>query len=184
MRVGNFSISWPRRFIPIVLLVCLYLTIPDGDVCAFSTQINYSVLDLGSGRWQYDYEISNISLEEDIEEFTIWFDYGLYSSLSVSTQLPLSNDWDEIVWQPEPVIGDSGGYDALALGLGIGQGESISGFSVTFDWLGIGAPGSQYYEIIDPVTFGTIESGYTVPEPTTCLLLLAGGLLLRRKKKQ
>jgi hypothetical protein len=83
----------------------------------------------------------------------------------------------------EPVLQDAGGYDALATNLKIAIGENLTGFSVNFDWLGIGEPGSQYYEIIDPATFGTIESGYTAPELATCLLLLSGGVLLRRRKR-
>ena len=160
-----------------LLCVRVVLAIP-------KTQIIYSTTDLGLDRWQYTYDVMNISLAEEIEEFTIWFDYGLYDNLAVTTPNPPSGDWDEIIWQPEPVIGDDGGYDALAnaSNLAIGIGENVYGFAVSFDWLGIGEPGSQYYEIIDPVTFGTIESGYTVPEPATCLLLLSGVFLLRRRK--
>lgn len=145
------------------------------------TQVGYEVADLGSGRWEYSYDVMNIGLAEGIEEFTIYFDYGLYDNLLVSTPATPAG-WDQIVWQVEPILKDPGGYDALATNLNIAVGTSLSGFSVSFDWLGIGAPSSQYYEIIDPVTFGTIESGYTVPEPASCLLLLTGALLLRRRK--
>jgi len=78
-------------------------------------------------------------------------------------------------------LGDDGGYDALAKSLNIEVGEHVYGFAVSFDWLGAGQPGSQYYEIIDPDTFETIEDGYTVPEPGTfCLLGLGSVVLLRR----
>ena len=146
-----------------------------------STQIWYGAIDLGAGQWEYTYDIANIGFAQGIEEFTIYFDYGSYDNLSVSTPATPA-DWDQIVWQVEPVLEDAGGYDALATNLSIDIGESLTGFSVTFDWLGIGQPGSQYYEIIDPVTFGMIESGYTVPEPATSLLLLSGTVLLRRRK--
>ena len=161
-----------------VLSVFVFATSVFGEM---STQIWYETTDLGSERWEYTYDVMNISLTEGIEELTIYFDYGSYDNLSVSTPATPA-DWDQIVWQVEPVLGDPGGYDALATNISIDIGESLSGFSVTFDWLGAGNPGSQYYEIIDPVTFGTIESGYTVPEPATCLLLLSGGVLLRRRK--
>ena len=147
-----------------------------------NTQILYDTSDLGAGRWEYAYDIANIGLIGGIEEFTIYFDYGSYDNLTVSTPTTPA-DWDQIVWQVEPVLGDAGGYDALATNLEIAIGENLTGFSVSFDWLSTGNPGSQYYEIIDPVTFGTIESGYTVPEPATFLLLLSGGVLLRRKKR-
>jgi len=146
------------------------------------TKIQYEATDLGSGRWQYSYEVTNLSLTPAIEEFTIWFDYGLYGNLSIETPNPPASDWDELVIEAEPVLADDGYYDALALGLGIGIGNSVSGFAVSFDWLGVGEPGSQLYEIIDPATFDTLDSGYTIPEPATLLLLTLGGIILRRKR--
>jgi len=53
----------------------------------------------------------------------------------------------------------------MATGLDIAIGEHVYGFAVSFDWLGEGEPGAQFYEIIDPDTFETINSGWTVPEP-------------------
>ena len=148
------------------------------------TQISYEASELGSGRWQYTYEVSNVNLSAPIEEFTIWFDFGLYDNLTIETADPPAGDWDEVVVQPEPVLSDDGYYDALAeaWNLGIGVGETVSGFSISFDWLETGEPGSQFYEIIDPVTFETIDSGYTIPEPVTICLLGLGTLALRRKR--
>jgi len=146
------------------------------------TKIQYQAADLGSGRWQYTYDVTNIGLTPVIEEFTIWFDFGSFDNLSIETPDPPAGGWNEVVIQPEPVLGDDGYYDALSLALGIGIGEMVSGFTVSFDWLGSGEPGSQLYEIIDPTTFETLDSGYTIPEPTTLLLLGLGGIALRRKK--
>jgi hypothetical protein len=149
-----------------------------------STQIRYHLTDLGSGKWAYDYDITNINLPEPIEEFTIWFDYNLYENLSVTTVAldPPSSSWNEVIWQPEYVLEDDGGYDALALILGIGISETVSGFSVSFDWLGTGHPNAQFYEIINPNTYETIESGFTTPEPATLLLLGLGAVVWRRKR--
>lgn len=147
------------------------------------TKIRYEATDIGSGRWQYTYEVTNISLTGAVEEFTIWFNYGLYDNLSIETPDPPAGDWDEVVVQPEPVLLDDGYYDALALSSGIGIGEMVSGFSVSFDWLGSGEPGSQFYEIIDPATFETLDSGYTIPEPATLMLIAFGGLLLLQREK-
>jgi hypothetical protein len=171
-----------RRVVFIIpVLVCLFV----GPVLADpDTQIRYDIADLGLGKWQYTYEVSNISLSpEPIKEFTIWFGVGSYDNLTIATLNSPASNWDEIVWQPEPILGDDGGYDALATGLNIGVGESVTGFSVSFDWLGTGMPGTQYYEIINPNTFETIESGWTVPEPATLLLLICGGLGAMRRHK-
>jgi hypothetical protein len=149
------------------------------------SQISYISEELGANRFQYTYTVTNINLPEPIEEFTIYFDYGLYDNLAIETQQPLSTDWDEIVIQPEPVLSDDGFYDALVLNTGISQGQGISGFSVSFDWLGQDVPGTQFYEIINPVSFETIDSGFTVPEPSTLVFLGTGlaGLLSGNRKK-
>ncbi len=149
------------------------------------TKVQYQAADLGSGRWQYCYSVTNISLTPAIKEFTIWFDYGLYDNLAIETLDPPASNWDELIIQPEPVLEDDGYYDAKAEAWnpGIGVGETVSGFSVSFDWFGAGQPGSQFYEIIDPATFDTLDSGRTVPEPGTLLLLGLGGLCLLRKRR-
>lgn len=146
-----------------------------------NTEIRYEVSDIGSGQWEYIYTVENIGLSGGIEEFTIWFDYGLYDNLAVTTP-ETPPEWDQIVWQVEPVLEDPGGYDAVATNLNIAMGTELSGFSVSFDWLGQGNPGSQYYEIIDPIDFHTIESGWTVPEPATLFLIGLGALKLIKRR--
>jgi len=167
------------------ILVVLAVTVPASIGFAGDSQISYSLTELGGGSWQYSYEVGNISLPAPIEEFTIWFDYSLYENLVITTPNPPANDWDELAIQPEPVIGDDGFYDGLTeIGNpGISIGETVNDFSVSFNWLGINEPGSQFYEIIDPVTFGTIDSGWTVPEPATSLLLIAGCFGVFRKRR-
>jgi hypothetical protein len=101
---------------------------------------------------------------------------------AIETPDPPASYWDEIVLQPEPFLGDDDGYDARAAGLNIDIGESVIGFSISFDWLGTGSPASQFYEIINPTTFETIDSGRTVPEPAMPLLFGLGGLIRLKKR--
>ena len=163
-----------------VLSICLFAAYCPGDP---NTQILFETTDLGGGRWQYTYDVYNLGLTEGIDEFTIWFGIGSYDNLVIETVDPPSSMWDELVWDPEPFLDDDGGYDALATDLNIGVGENVYGFTVSFDWLGLDEPGSQYYEIINPSTFETIETGYTIPEPATLCLLGIGGLMVLGKRR-
>ncbi len=65
-----------------VVLVCIFATSVFGTPM---TEIWYEVSDIGSGQWEYLYTVENIGLSGGIEEFTIWFDYGLYDNLVVTT---------------------------------------------------------------------------------------------------
>jgi len=167
---------------PRILVYCILPILSLPSLAADQTKIVYETTDLGSGRWQYTYDVCNVSLSDTIEEFTVWFGIGLYDNLAIETLDPPRSNWDELVWDPEPFLGDDGGYDALATGLNIGIGEHVYGFAVSFDWLGIGDPGPQFHEIIDPETFETIDSGWTVPEPATVLFLTFGIWLSRDRK--
>jgi hypothetical protein len=141
------------------------------------TQISYTTTPLGGARWQYDYSIANENFSPAVKEVTIRFDMGQYQNLAVA-EAPAG--WNAIVWQPDPFLNDAGAYDALHSGAGIAMGDVVGGFSVRFDWLGTGSPASQYYEVVDPVTFATLASGWTVPEPATLGILAIGSLLLAR----
>lgn len=160
---------------------------------AAPTLITYTANDLGSGRWQYEYAITNESLTKGITEFTIWFEYGFYDNIAIETIGVSDGLWDEIVTQPtqiQPFDPFNGMYDALAMQDGIGIGQTGSGFMISFDWLGKGSPMSQPYEIIDPGTFETIYKNTTVsnaapvvPVPGALVLGIIGiGIVKLRKK--
>jgi len=156
-----------------------------------SNPIYYEVnFDYGTGLYEYEYTVDNQTIEP-IEEFTIWFDLGLYDTLSITGNPSL--DWDGIAAQPDPSLPDDGYADWLIYGEAISVGSALSGFSVSFDWLGIGTPGSQFFEIVDPITFDVLSSGDTqplqssapVPEPSTMLLIGVGlAFIVGREKKK
>ncbi len=147
--------------------------------------ITFEAADLGGGRWEYTYDVTNHALTIKIEEFTIWFDFGPYEDLTVTTPASPADEWDELAVQPEPLFSDDGFYDAFVLdeANGIDTGETAGGFSVSFDWLGAGVPGPQTFEIIDPVTFEPVHTGTTIPEPAALALLALGGFVALRRRR-
>jgi hypothetical protein len=155
-----------------------------------STVIDFTVTQITGTQWRYGYSIKNDTLSVPITEFTIFFNRGLYSNLSVAAS-PI--DWDSLVAQPDPAIPADGFFDALAIPLpllpgGIVPGGTAAGFTVVFDYLGANSPGRQHFDIVDE-RFNVVDSGFTssltaVSAPATLALTLAGiGLfpLLRRR---
>ncbi len=171
-----------------ILLVLILSQVVGAGIC-------YNVTDLGGGRWQYDWTVTNSAdLGVDpLEGFTIYFDYDNYNNLVVEGDLA---DWDELVFQRDSFFDTNnilnkldGIYDAMALGSGLNVGQSQSGFSCSFDWLGTGTPGSQYYEIYDPDDFSVLADGYTqpcttnvIPAPAALILALIGAPIAAKKR--
>ncbi len=148
-----------------------------------SAVIEYDLTKLGGGQWQYEYRVRNTSTTDTIKEFTIWFDQSLYDNLSAATQTPVSSSWSELVSQPDEWISLDGFYDALNTTGGIAPGANDGYFAVNFDWLGDGVPGVQPFEIIDSVTFETLYSNVTIPEPTTLFIIGVGVILCGSRRR-
>jgi hypothetical protein len=130
-----------------------------------ATIITQTLEDQGAGMWLSNVEIINDALMVNIDEIVLIFDFNLYSNLSIVTS-PI--DWDPLVFQPEPLIPDDGIIDILALIAGLAPSETLTGLSVTFEWLGTAnSPGALLFEILDPNTFNVISSGSTTLETTT-----------------
>jgi len=146
---------------------------------ALATTVSYTVNNLGGTNWEYNYSVSNDTLTTDIEEFTVFFDVALYQNLAL---VAAPSGWDPLVIQPDLSLPDDGFYDALALSGGITPTNSLGGFRLSFDYLGTGTPGSQAFDIVDPVTFAMLDSGFTqaaaVPVPAAGDLFLGGITLL------
>lgn len=157
------------------VLVLLLLMAP----ASYASMITYETTDLGGGSWRYDYELVNDTLGLAVDEFTIWFDLALFSNLRDATG---PTGWDLLAIQPDPGLPDDGFFDGLALLAPLGTGETRGGFSISFDFLGVGTPGAQRFDFIDSVSFSLLDSGGTtlrappasVPEPGSLLLLALG----------
>lgn len=160
-----------QKHIPPLVGLILLLSLSS----SYATTIIYGVTNITGNTWEYTYNVANDTLGIDIEEFTIFFDAALYENLSV-TSAP--TDWDPLAIQPDPALPDDGFYDALALVVGIAPGDSLGGFGVQFDFLGTGAPGSQFFEVIDPFTFATLDSGFTQAIPLPAAIWLFGSGML------
>ena len=158
-----------------------------GLVCSASTyaaQISYISTPLGASSWRYDYTVTNDNLPAGIGEFTVYFSRATSSQLSVVAS-PLG--WDSLVAQPNNGTGEDGFFDSLRSGAPLALSQSAGIFAVRFNYLGPGVSGPQLFDIVDPGTFSTIQSGFTVaavPEPSTALLVAMGcGLLLALRKR-
>lgn len=139
---------------------------------AHAVSVQYQVSHVAGATWEYGYVLENTSLFDGVEEFSIFFAPGLYQNLA----LPAApTDWSPLVAQPDLSVPDDGFYDALALVAGIPLGGSLGGFSVRFDYLGVGTPGPQPFQILDPMSFEVLDSGTTtvVPVPPALGLMAA-----------
>ncbi len=161
--------------------------------CSPSLSFDYDLNHLGGQRWQYSYTVENFDFEPDIYGFIVYFDYGLYSNLASETPDSLTEQWDEVVVSPFSYSNFSpfeGYYDALSVNEPITVGHSVSGLSVSFDWLGAGSPGGQAFEIYSPETWETISSGMTeteqvgvIPAPGAVCLGVFGFILTAAFRK-
>lgn len=137
--------------------------------------IDYTSTALGGNHWRFDYTVHNDTLGTPLDEFTVFFDENLFANLAGATG---PSGWDVLLIQPDTGIPAAGYFDGLALTGGIAFGDTLGGFSVTFDYLGAGTPGAQLFSIVDPNSFLELDSGLTkstsVPLPGTLPLMLAG----------
>ncbi len=170
--------------IPASFLLCFSIAPP----LQGSIEISYFLEDLGdleASRWKATYEVFNSDGSLEVNWLTVYFDYGFYDDLLIETPSPLADHWDENFQNPQffdplPVRGF---YDLEARSGGIGPGQSLTGFAVSFGWLGEGVPDRpQYFEIFDN-SFNVLSDGYAIyiPEPATLLLLAVGTCLTSRR---
>ncbi len=167
---------------------------------AVANPIFYEAVNEGGDQWRYNYTIGNETSFE-IEQFTVYFDYDLYEFSLVASQVDPNvyeapGDWDAFV-APTDIILDveeDGFFDAFSLVDLVVPGDLISGFSVSFTYLGSGMPGSQFFEFFGFDVDGNEVSGDSftelmsmaqpVPEPGTLVLMGLGLLVFLGKRTQ
>lgn len=142
--------------------------------------IQFQTTNLGGNTYQYTYFPSGFALQAN-QELDIRFSPILYTNLNSGVA---GAGFDLALLQPNNPSGTFGDYSALAL---VNNPLLTGPFSVNFNYLGSGQPGSQPYRINQYNQSGafvaTIDSGVTtpvggapsVPEPGT--LPLAGAAL-------
>lgn len=137
---------------------------------ARAVEISYFATDLaeapGTGdRWLYEYTLDAFAFDAGWG-FSVFFDPTLYAGLETAPPAP-GTAWDPITLEPDPGLGAFGVYDAEAL---VDAPPADVVFRVRFEWLGLGQPGEQPFEVRDP-SLAVFESGTTmVPEPAALWL--------------
>lgn len=127
-------------------------------------------------QWTVDFTVTGDGSPAVINDFTVYFPDASFSALSLGAS---PSTWDSIVIQPDTTLHSPGFLDSLALGSGIGNGASVSGFDVRFTFLGSGNPPPLRFDIND-ANFHAVYSGLAsvtvaaIPEPETALLMLLG----------
>jgi len=159
---------------------------------AARSQVTYTATDLSGSTWQYNYTFTNSLTSGNIGEVTVYFALGSYSGLSMASS---PGNWSPVVAQPDAGLPADGFFDVQATTAGLATGQSVSGFSVDFTWLGTGTPGSQLFNIVNPVDYSTQYAGSTAPagarqapeidagSGSAALTLLGGALLVLRGRR-
>lgn len=178
-----------RWCVGVVLLVC---GLVGSAVPAQATIIGFEAIDEldlspGDDLWSYRFFVSDVVFDAG-QGFSVYFDPTLYGFIQAPP--PVNADWDVIAFQPDDPPGAEGIYDALAL---VSGASLLDAFTVTFVWLGGGAPGPQAFTINEFDSAGGIsflETGETtplaarVPEPASWILVALGiGAYASRRRR-
>ena len=147
--------------------------------------IDYELTALAApGRYEYRYTLTNVSLATPLSLFSVDFDTALYNESSLTITSTGLGEWSEQILGS--VLANPAQYDSYkTVGAGLNTGDTETGFTVEFDWLGVGTPGNQAFTIYDPATLNVLDTGLTsavvappppppngVPEPSTAALAL------------
>jgi hypothetical protein len=161
-----------RRFV--VLLGIIF------SAQSYALIIEYDLTQLSATQYQYNYTFTNDgSIASNIELFSINFDPALYdeSSLTLNASADVTANWDIQILSSALLI--PAALDFFALGSGLATGESFTGVSIDFEWIGVASlPGVQSFDVFDAATFDFIGSGETFAATTSNPVSAPGTLLL------
>lgn len=121
--------------------------------------ITFDTFSKSEGIWEYSYIVSDYIFNTGYG-FTLYFDYGLYENIIPIAQ---GDDWEVFSWDPQIIMGfkELGVYETSAM---IDHASLEDPFTVKFNWLGMGKPGFQFFEVYDSSTWEIIDSGTTLHE--------------------
>lgn len=137
---------------------------------------------LGGTQWQLDFSITHDGTPASFEGVTLYFDRALFANLGDAVA---PTGWDPMLFQPDAGLGSDGAYDVLADAAHLlSAGQTASGFSLRFDFLGNVLPTTWSYDLyrldatsgdIEILDSGrTVEAVAAVPLPATLALTLLG----------
>jgi hypothetical protein len=160
---------------------CLLLCI--GMANAHAAIITGELTDLGSNQWTLDLALTNNDAA-GINEFSLYFSEALFSNLQI---LATPSGWDSIVAQPDIFLSSAGFFDSYNP-LALLTGQSQSGFSLSFTYLGQGLPSELAFDIFAD-NFQWLSSGVSNPgiasvaEPAPLVLFLLGLACVARTRR-
>jgi hypothetical protein len=164
------------------------------SLCSHAALVSTHYTHDSGDRWSVDLTVTNDNaMPAQISWFTVYFSEALFSDLSL---VAAPATWDPLVIQPDTGIPASGFLDALVFDAAdaLALGQSQSGFTLSFNYLGADAPGALFYEILDD-SMNVLADGQSVvttgpqavPEPGSLALAgLAWGAMcvVRRSRRR
>tara|TARA_R110001599_G_scaffold84509_3_gene227582 strand:+ start:472 stop:1080 length:609 start_codon:yes stop_codon:yes gene_type:complete len=143
----------------IILFLALTTTLLFSSLDAKALLVRTDVTKLNEQQYQANYQFYNDG-QSSIDGLIVYFEYGLFDNLALLSS-PI--DWDMFVAPAQDIFGfqEDGFVDGLALASPLLAGETLSGMSVMFDWLGaLDARGTiQRFETYDANTFAVTSAG-------------------------
>jgi hypothetical protein len=175
-----------KRQVVIALIAALGFSWGMASPSVRADGVEYQAVQGSGNSWQYTYTLTGVPLGAN-QAFTVFFDPTVTSNLadtSTDATDPASlaaEDWLSFTVPSDPTLNSDGFYSALAL---ISDDSMTESFTVTFDYSGLGQPGTQMFSIDQFDAFGnlvmnlqtgeTTPVGVPAPEPSAGVLLIIG----------